>query len=101
MAQIHLVMFLNLRYILEEPTFGLLTPCATDVIEHVLDTYLPLKMSRYMGCKVSDDTLIRVDLESNGRYKSSEGRIDGYWEKWEKQFVDLRIDLQPCRLEVN
>lgn len=62
--------------------------------DHVLDQYLPKKISHYLGSKKEDihnDTIVKIPYD----YTSDEGRIKGYWE----QFIDdgiqhLRIDLQ-------
>jgi predicted kinase len=67
--------------------------CSKDLADHVLDTYLPRKLSQLLGMrKVSPD--IVVNLSRN--YRPDEGKIIGMYEQFTKNDIwDLRIDLQP------
>ena len=63
--------------------------------DHVLNDYLPSKLSKMWGFRngeLNDDTIIHVSRN----YKPSEGKLVGKWESFTKLgIVDLRVDLQP------
>eukprot|EP00746_Dinoflagellata_sp_MGD_P138965 gnl/MRDRNA2_/MRDRNA2_72504_c1_seq1.p1 gnl/MRDRNA2_/MRDRNA2_72504_c1~~gnl/MRDRNA2_/MRDRNA2_72504_c1_seq1.p1 ORF type:complete len:1636 (+),score=316.11 gnl/MRDRNA2_/MRDRNA2_72504_c1_seq1:35-4909(+) len=63
-----------------------------ELITHVLNVYLPCKISEYMGYPISEETAVRVPR----LYEPCEGKIKGMWEQFVDQgIIDLRVDLQP------
>lgn len=78
------------------PNFKL-TPTPIIIQNHILEKYLPAKISNYLGItanQLDDKTIINIPSSYNG----SEGKIKGFWELFENDgIIDLRIDLQPPR----
>lgn len=65
----------------------------SEVVEHVLENYLPRKISSMLGVKTVSD-VDGITIDSN--YMPDEGRIKGMWEMFTKLNIHhLRIDLQP------
>lgn len=67
--------------------------CDQKIIDHVLTTYFPKKISNMLGIKhITPETTITISRS----YSASEGKIVGMWEIFTKDNIyDLRIDLQP------
>lgn len=74
---------------------GVLSPASPDLQHHVVSTYLPAKVARYLGiAHPTLDTLLQVPAV----HSPSEGKLKGLWESFVSQGVlDLRVDLQPSR----
>mmetsp|Transcript_48172 Transcript_48172/g.85528 ORF Transcript_48172/g.85528 Transcript_48172/m.85528 type:complete len:1677 (-) Transcript_48172:71-5101(-) len=71
---------------------GTFEKAPANVCEHVLNAYFPQKLQDYMGCPISEESLIKVPR----LYEPSEGKIRGFWEKFRDiGIIDLRVDLQP------
>lgn len=64
----------------------------SDISDHVIDIYLPAKLSNLSGKKLSPKTKVAIQKG----YRPDEGKMKGLWEQFTKQGIwDLRIDLQP------
>ena len=65
--------------------------------DHVLEKYIPKKIISYLGITLKDLS-DETELQINGNYQHSEGKLKGMWEVFRKKgVIDLRVDLQPCR----
>jgi predicted kinase len=75
----------------EAPELITFEKCRGEIRDHVLESYMPRKLSQLLGTKITDDT--RFTLPPN--YIEDEGKIKGLWEQFTKNDIwDLRVDLQ-------
>ena len=71
-----------------------LDSCSEKLIDHVLNSYLPKRVSNILGISQSllgSSTVINIPRN----YQPNEGKAKGYWEQFTNENIwDLRIDLQ-------
>ena len=74
--------------------------CNLEIANHVIDKYIPKKISTLLGIKkIDNDTIVNIPET----YCGNEGKIMGMYEKISEKYGihDLRVDLQPQRKEYN
>ena len=73
--------------------------CSKEICNHVVDKYLPKKLSMMSGNLEIIDGVKTIFIPRN--YNPYEGKLKGYWEQFINENIwDLRIDLQPsCKTQ--